>query len=66
LLGGIDLFAQQWAHAAFAFIDGVPFSYAVVRFVGLKESVQDLKVQILPKLALPVNSATPQAQSFVQ
>lgn len=46
LLGvGLDLAEQRWQHAAFGLANAMLLGYAIVRFVGIRESLQDVRSQ---------------------
>lgn len=51
-LGGsvVDLGFARWVHAAFAFINGLFFGYAIVALVGLNEVAEDLLAPLLERL----------------
>jgi cellulose synthase/poly-beta-1,6-N-acetylglucosamine synthase-like glycosyltransferase len=38
----VDLAFERWVHAAFAFINGLFFGYAIVALIGLKAAVEDM------------------------
>jgi cellulose synthase/poly-beta-1,6-N-acetylglucosamine synthase-like glycosyltransferase len=46
----VDLAFERWVHAAFAFINGLFFGYAIVALVGLNEFAEDLLTPILERL----------------
>jgi hypothetical protein len=46
----VDLAFERWVHAAFAFINGLFFGYAIVALVGLNEVAEDLLAPLLERL----------------
>ena len=61
----VDCLSGRWMHAVFAFTTALLFIYIVVKFVGLKESKEDLigkrifsqtKLSELPVVEIPVSS----------
>jgi cellulose synthase (UDP-forming) len=47
---GLDLAYDQWFHLLFMTINGGFLAYAITRFIGLKESLEDMRVQWSPPL----------------
>ncbi len=43
---GADLAHGRWLHALFVLTNGVLLAYAFVRFIGIRESAEDLRVQL--------------------
>jgi hypothetical protein len=58
-----DLLHRRWTHAAFSFINGVFFAYAITYFIGWKESWEDLvhalNAKRLDWLRLPIHRREP-------
>jgi hypothetical protein len=38
----VDVFSQRWAHGIFAFVNGCLLSYAIFKFIFVKESMEDV------------------------
>jgi hypothetical protein len=39
----VDAVQERWLHAVFGLVNGTLLLYAVVRFIGVRESLEDLK-----------------------
>jgi hypothetical protein len=42
----LDVVLARWLHASFILLNGTLLLYAVARFVGFRESLEDLRVQL--------------------
>jgi hypothetical protein len=64
-LGVSDAIAGQWSHAAFTMLTGLGMLYAIVAFVGVRESAEDIRLgvrRIGSSLAGRVPTAVPRPQ----
>ena len=39
----VDAVQERWLHAVFGLVNGTLLLYAIVRFIGVRESLADLK-----------------------
>lgn len=44
----LDLLQQRWIHASFIVLNGGMLLYALVRFIGVHESLDDIRLQLRP------------------
>ena len=51
-----DMQAERWMHASFSIINGAILLYAIFRFIGLRESLQDVELAFARSRQLPIES----------
>lgn len=52
----VDMQAERWMHASFSIINGAILLYAIFRFIGLRESLQDVELAFARSRQLHIES----------
>jgi hypothetical protein len=52
----VDMQAERWMHASFSIINGAILLYAIFRFIGLRESLQDVELAFVSSRQLHIES----------